>query len=370
MLLLILLTLFFRLHSLDVIADDHRTKVLHLSFHKGCVMDFEEVGRALNLDLTFWYILDDAKMARINFDGVSTNSGIYNISHDKACKVWEKHKEYFDQFDVVVTSDTAPLSRIFLQNNWQKPLIIWVCNRFDYCDGPTHDGTFPDHEYYDLFRKALNAPNVRVIGYTAFEHFYASLKNVKTDWFTIKPLGSIEHAVRSGQSSYIPEQINKETTLFIYPRLDDDQMHYVQAECAQRNIPTYTGSYNGPHDLQGFKGVIYFPYAWSNLAVFENFHQGIIHFVPSEKFIVQNVLFNRLPIRYCTFYLFNFVEWYSPEYHPYMVYFDSWDDLKNKIATTNYDELRAKIKTFGAEHRTKMLDRWRSVFSGFGIPVS
>ncbi len=351
-------------------ATEKRPKVLHLSFHKGCVMDFEDVGRQLGLDLTSWYILDDAKLDRINFDGISRNSAIYNISHERAQRAWEKHKDYFNQFDVIVTSDTAPLSRVFLQHGWQKPLIIWICNRFDYCDLETHDGTFPDPEYYELFKKALKMPNVRVIGYTPYEHFYASTKGINTDWFTIKPLGSIEHTLRVGNKTHIPENVDKESTLFIYPRLDEEQMRYVQAECGQRSIPTYTGTYNGPHDLAGFKGIIYFPYAWSNLAVFENFHQGIIHFVPSERFILQNVLFRRLPIRCCTYYLFNFVEWYMPEYYPYMVYFDSWDDLKQKIATTNYDELRAKVKAFGKQHRAEMLTRWRSVFSGLGCAVS
>jgi len=57
------------------------------------------------------------------------------------------HKDYFDTFDVIVTSGTAPLHESFLQNGWTKPLIIWICNRFDYCDYASLDCNFPDQEY-------------------------------------------------------------------------------------------------------------------------------------------------------------------------------------------------------------------------------
>ena len=69
-------------------------------------------------------------------------NAVYNIGHQRAETVWNRHKDYFDKFDVIVTSDTAPLSRIFLQNGWRKPLIIWVCNRFDYCDYASLDLVF------------------------------------------------------------------------------------------------------------------------------------------------------------------------------------------------------------------------------------
>ena len=128
-------------------------KVLHLNFHLGCSKDFEEVGKELGLDVTTWYVLA-ADLPREHFDGKTRGNAVYNISHERALNVWNKHKDYFETFDVIVTSDTAPLSRIFLQNGWKKPLLIWVCNRFDYYDGETYDGKFPDQEYYNLIRKA------------------------------------------------------------------------------------------------------------------------------------------------------------------------------------------------------------------------
>ena len=58
-------------------------------------------------------------------------------------------------YDVVITSDTAPISRVFLEEQrWEdKSLIVWVCNRFDYSHRPAAHG-FPDPAFYRLMQVA------------------------------------------------------------------------------------------------------------------------------------------------------------------------------------------------------------------------
>lgn len=334
-------------------------RVLHLSFHTGCIKDFEEVAKERGLDLTSWYILGD----RPRFDGYSMGNAVYNIGHQRAETVWNRHKDYFDKFDVIVTSDTAPLSRIFLQNGWRKPLIIWVCNRFDYCDYASLDCSFPDKEYYDLFRKAAEMPNVKIVSYTPVEYLWAAAKGVQIGTFTIKPVGSQETSYRKGMQSLIPSEIDKNKTLFIPDYLAGNQKTYVLDQCKLHKIPVYCGRYNGPYDLKDFKGIIYIPYQWSNLALFENIYNGLIHFVPSEKFVRETVG-QGLPLRYCTLHptYFQESEWYRKENEDLFVYFDSWNDLADKINSTHYEMLRERIKQFAMTHRETMLGRWKMVF--------
>lgn len=328
-------------------------KVLHLNFHLGCSKDFEEVGKELGLDVTTWYILSfDFGF----FDGKTGGNHVYNITHERALNVWNKHKDYFETFDVIVTSDTAPLSRIFLQNGWKKPLLIWVCNRFDYCDGASLDGRFPDQEYYNLIRKAAHQENVRIISYTPYEYHYARKKGIEFGELTIKPIGA-QYVWDENFKSAIPEYINKSETLFVYPRLPDNNVQQIISECERRGIKAFSGAYNGPNDLSDFKGVLYFPYAWSNLALFENIQRGVIHFVPSEKFILNN-----RHIRHVTLSEFEWVEWYAQEHRGLFVYFDSWEDLAHKVRTTDYAALKKKNIEFGAQHRPTMLNRWAQVF--------
>ncbi|MDR3550946.1 MAG: hypothetical protein P4L31_06040 [Candidatus Babeliales bacterium] len=339
-------------------------KVLHLSFHLGCVKEFEMVGKELGLDVTPWYVLAN-KESHDRFDPSSASSwnAVYNIGHARAQCIWEHNKDYFDQFDVIVTSDTAPLSRVFLQNNWQKPLIIWICNRFDYCDQGSLDCRFPDAEYYDLIRKAAHKKNVSIVGYVAYEHFYAKSKGVDTGDLIIKPCGTLEGTTRNSQESYISKNIKKNNTFFIPPRLEPHQVNHLISKCKQLGIDTYCGSYNGPADLKDFKGVINFPYAWSNLALFENIQLGLPIFVPTVRFLNELAGSRESHLyRFFTFANFEYSEWYCPEHKDIFIYFDSWQDLQKKAQTIDFIALKEKTKAFGMRHKQEMLNRWIGVF--------
>lgn len=358
-----LLVFFLLLIDNKIIFAKDLPRILHLSFHKGCINDFKEVAKELLLDVTSWFILSD-EHPPYYFDGVSTGNAIYNIGHERAKNIWNKHKDYFDSFDAIITSDTAPLARIFLQNGFNKPLIIWVCNRFDYYDGASLDCDFPDQEYYDLIQQATQQKNVKVISYTPYEYFYALTKGVNFGTFTIKPLGTA--ALKNSSISWIPAEIKKEETFFIPPRLSEEGKKFLLNKCKELGFKVYCGNYNGPCDLKEFKGIIHFPYAWSNLALFENINYGLIHFVPTIFFVKQLIAENK-PIAYFTAQNFECAEWYREENKDLFIYFDSWQDLKNKIETADYEIKNKNIKQFAATHKKTMIARWKEVFEEFNL---
>jgi len=338
-------------------------KVLHLGFHKGCLNDFNEVAKQLGINLTSWYVLD-AQFSRKFFDGCDCGNQIYNITSERAARIWDIHKDFFNSFDVIVTSDTAPLSRIFLESTWDKPLIIWVCNRFDYYHGPCPN--FPDQNYYKLMREAKDRPNVHVVAYTDFERLYAQKKGVDLGDLTIRPTGKFMNE-KSAPVAGTAQQDTSET-LFIYPRFDTtEQLALIENACRQRGIATYCGVYDGPAALKQFKGLIYFPYSWSSLALFENLNLGIVHFVPSIKFL-QELNRRGAPLRpLLTDILkgpYHLCDWYHDDVRDGIIYFDSWDDLKDKIQSTDYQSFSARVKEMGASHGQEMLNRWRVIFDG------
>ncbi len=348
--------------GLSYVSNPGAPSVLHIALHKGCIKDMEEVAKALELfDLTSWYV--PGMNPRSNFDGFSEGNYIWTITHDRAENIWDRHKEFFEQFDIIMTSDIAPLSRIFLQNNhWKKPLIIWVCNRFDYCDWQSRDGAFPDQEYYQMFQEAEYNPFVRIIPYTNYEWHYAQRKGIDINRDTITPIGSLDDSSWFGSQSQIPADIACEQTLFIYPRLQQHQLDYAQKMCKQLDLPAYSGFYNGPGELKSFKAVLYFPYAWSNLALFEDLQRGIVHFVPSPSFI-KKLVSKGAPVKKVTLSEFQFCEWYREIYKDVIVYFDSWQDLKEKFNNLNYDQMQKRVKAFGTQLRAEMLDKWDQVFT-------
>lgn len=358
--ILFLLLLLGLVHPLS--ASEKKLKVLHLCFHIGCVREIEGVAQALSIDLTSWNIHD---LPPFFFDEVGEGNCLYNIGHDRAQRIWRKHRHFFNQFDVIITSDTAPLSRIFLQNGWKKPLIIWVSNRFDWhAGGENLDCHFPDEEYYDLMRQASQSSNVFLVASTPYEIYYAKKKNV-----------DIGNRIIKACACYLSEPREKGTAseIYIHQRTDNVQADNLQGFSFSQfvrevGIPTACYRYDSVEALQElgrFKGVLYLPYQWYAISLFETLQLQLPTFVPSERMLTalikkasyffdhsDELLHERL---------FALTEWYNPEVRNLFIYFDNWEDLRLK-AQQDLSAVRRRMADYALKHRQEMLQRWKEVF--------
>lgn len=327
---------------------------LHITLSEQCKKEFEEVAQILGINLTSWFVQELERLKGNGFwEGSYVGNEIYNVGPRRAKRVWDKHKDFFNKFDVIITSDTMPLSRIFLQNGWKKPLIMWVCNRFDYSHPGGGEDAFPDMAYYESIRKAATMPNVRIVSYTPYERLYAQRSGIEFPDVCIKPIGVKIASCRS----VIPPHVEKKETVFIYPTLLESAHKYVSESCRSYGIKTYTGAHNGALDLMDFKGVLYFPYQWSDVVLFEGLQEGVIFFVPSKKFVHDNQHIIRAP----ALADLDMCEWYAHGNASCIVYFDSWQDLKNKTMK-DYTELKRLCILVGGAHRNVMLSEWFTLF--------
>lgn len=317
-------------------------KILHITYHAGCEKNINYVAKQLGHEII-----------------VQHADWNYNIGHKRATEIWERYKDFYHQFDLIITSDTAPLSRILLQNKYQDKLIIWVCNRFDYADMASNDCGFPDPEYYRLFREAIGQSNIKVFSYTSFEHEYAAqFRNITWGTKTIKPCAFIEKTAETAFS----QEIQKSETFFIPQYHNDTILINLKKKCDTLEIPAYGGRYNGPSDLKGFRGIIHIPYAWSNLALFENWSIGNVYFIPSKKFLLE--LSQSGNFFWSPPFVPNLLEcseWYLPEHQNLFIYFDSWEHLQNLVQ----DEavLRHKkqeVLSFSTHQTQATLSAWQN----------
>ncbi len=352
------------------------SRILHLTFHQGCLKAFEHVANIFRLELESWFI---PTLKPLEFDGTSSGNVLYNIDHDRAERIWNKHASFFNTFDIIITSDTAPLARIFLQNSWSKPLIIWICNRFDY-----HDGTskFPDPEYYELFKSATSKSNVKIIAYTDYEHYYCKSRGVITGGLTITPFfnNTISNPIIKKKEFFLPPYHNE--TIF-FPEKGKTLSPFLN----EMGIPNYCGRYGKSEELCSFIGIIHLPYAWSNISLFENISLGIPYFIPSIKFFMKLLKIpnyfhqNSNDINVGPFRGLNveksraisnvnvetiiLSEWYKPERKEIFIYFDSWQDLKNKTLIYSLTDgfNRDRIKTYNEKYSQEMINKWNMVFN-------
>jgi hypothetical protein len=323
-------------------------KILHITYHQGCKINIDYVCKQLGYEVI-------TQCADWN----------YNIGHSRAEEIWNKYKDYYNSFDTIITSDTAPLSRIFLQNNYQGNLIIWVCNRFDYADQASNDCKFPDPEYYQLIKRAKDNKNVKIFSYTKFEHEYAQkYRGFSWDPKVIKPCSFYDN---SSDNQLLLNGIDRESTFFIPPYHNDTIFMNLKEKCDELGIKTYSGRYNGPTDLKGIRGIIHIPYAWSNLALFENWSLGNIYFIPSKDFLIK--LMSRGNFFWSPPFPIENIEsseWYLPEHEDLFVYFDNWEELKNFTENDNLiKKKKDNILKFIETHNNKILNKWKDAFNNW-----
>lgn len=320
-------------------------KILHCTWHQGCKSNIEDI------------IIEFGHLSETQFQ-VWDN---YNIGHDRAEKIWNKYKDYYEQFDLIITSDTVPLSRIFLQNDhWKKKLIIWACNRADYADQGSNDCGFPDKEYYEILRNGITKSNVKIFSYTDFElEYMKKYRNISWNTETIKPIPFAKDGI---VSDMFYGNIKKSNVFFIPPYHNDTILLNLKEKCNQLGIQAYGGRYNGIKDLEGVKGIIHNPYAWSTFALFENWAIGNVYFIPTKRFLFElqdggnffwSPPFPREFIE-CS-------EWYLPEHQELFIYFDNWNELKQLTNNTALiSQKKEKILQFSASHKEKTLKQWKS----------
>lgn len=337
-------------------------KVLHLSFHSAQIKEIEFLSKKFEFDLITWNPLDNAPYEDGNiffcpFDGYSRGNRLYNIGHCRAQLIWELHKNFFKQFDLIITSDTAPLSRIFLQNNCTIPLMIWICNRLDYTNTASLDCEFPDAELYALFRKACRKKHTQIFSCTPFEIAYAHKKNIKLKKFIIKPLGIPDEGLPKKPLTL--NKINREVSFFVLPYHNDKTLPKILDAL---EISYYQGQYADLNDQKNFKGTIHIPHAWSSFTLFKNWSNEMIYFIPSKDFLKelseQIEFFWSPPLDWKEL---DYSEWYLPQHQNLFVYFDSWEDLKRKIIDTDYKNMKEKIKNFMHAHTEENLEKWENV---------
>ena len=52
-------------------------------------------------------------------------------------------------------------------------------------------------------------------------------------------------------------------------------------------------------------------------------------------------------------------EWYKN--NKWFIYFDSWEDLKEKILNEDYTEFRLFLKEEGKKHKLKNIEEWKNM---------
>jgi hypothetical protein len=230
---------------------------------------------------------------------------------------------------------------------------------------------YQDKEFYQLLRDIPNRKNVFIFGNTQIENIYAHhCKNIQFGDFIIKPIG------KNILSNNIYQNYeNNQNDIFYVPMYHNEtKLLNLSKKLTQLGINNRCERFkNHISDLLYYKGGIYIPYAWSTLVFFERIQLGLVTFIPSLSFLIE--LFSngdwwfQPPFHMQNTEILKFSEWYCEEHKDILVYFNSWEDLQEKVKTTDYKAKTENILNFAKKHHDEMLQRWNNIIVEYSKTV-
>lgn len=281
----------------------------------------------------------------------------FGLTEEKANALWAQHKDYYESFDAIFVSHLATLSRIFLQNNWKKPLYIWLCFRFDHFDPTT--GT-DKRAYQNLIKEARLKPNVKFRA--AAEHDRLHIQRVLGEF----PVDTVPPFVYINNEGKV--RIPCDDKLFVVSKHNETIFMNLKAKMDELHIPAYKHRWqDGAPDLRGVLGVLHIPYTFLTRGLMENLALENVFFLPSLEF------FNTLRQKNYFFWDVqgpsdvHLSEWYRDMNRHLFVYFQSFEHLKQIMDSPNLGTLlkikKQDIRMFNKIHNEVALSGWKEFLS-------
>lgn len=337
-----------------------KKEILHISHHIGCLRDQEYVLKKLGFDITHHKFYD----------------GVFQITEEIANEFWNNHKDQLNQFDYILTSDTAPLSRIFLENQdeFKSKLIIWICNRFDY-------RMESESRFYSLFRDAEKNPNIKIVPYSYFEKIWCNEKGINIlDRDHIPPLGKNLSLSQSNvpETEYFSKMYGVEKDLpnadVIVPIYHNDNNFFNMKDFLEsKGISVYNGSFRNIDEIKKYNAFVHMPDAFSKFLCFELIHAHIPVILPSKKFLFElskrpNYFFNiwgsggadllqESWIDWC--------EWYDSNLNSCRFYYNSFEEIPSIIRDIDKNSMKNDFNKCSKYLESNSLNSWKKFYEYF-----
>jgi len=128
-------------------------------------------------------------------------------------------------------------------------------------------------------------------------------------------------------------------------------------------------------DLYNYRGIIHIPYELSTMSIFEQYTANIPLFFPSKFFLKKlvsskivnfNSIYWKVKNPICLKKFMDINTWidnadYYNEGMPYIIYFDSWEDLILKLEETDCAKVSKLMEDFNKKRKNEILENYKKI---------
>ncbi|KAJ1551561.1 hypothetical protein HK096_008294 [Nowakowskiella sp. JEL0078] len=281
-------------------------------------------------------------------------------------------------YDFIVIGDINFDAKPFLIPHCLKEkaqIILQTTNRFD---------IFSDNEWIPFLNNSLNLypKKIRFVVNNPFEIFWMCRRNIQpSNYVMIRPTGYTPEMFDFDMSQL--EKVNKNSVGVVLKA--NQYKNFLIPALQNMNIKfeTLDGFYGGPRTLAKFKTIITLPYQVSVMSLNEGLRQGVSFMIPSQQFFLQmcrqnsdayemwqnvELCFEPKSDSLAVSLLTKWTEWWQPDLKELVTYFDSWVDLREKLETTNFEDVGKRAKQYMDIEETRITNAWAQVFGIRKIP--
>jgi hypothetical protein len=293
-------------------------------------------------------------------------------------KPWEEffdtYKTELDQYDAFVCCYPPAFSLLY--KKFDKPIIVYVPIRYEY---PFQDSK-EDWECFNSFlREGADQKKIILVANSMYDKKYTE-------------------AFLDREITWIPS-LCKYTGVTYQPKYNA-WIYYSNAGIPQINNTTIfwkslaLGRGYSWQKLGEFKGIIHFPYNCSTMSIFEQYMANIPLFFPSKKFLLElykqgcSVLdqitwrgtfkkSGKSLVSYKGVYDPNdyesiesvshwlqYADFYYPEALKHVNYFDSFEELLEKVSVIDCFQISSSMKEHNKEREFFVYEHWKKVLDG------
>jgi len=371
-------------------GDEAKGKFFVTSFHTGTSNEMSWLTDKLGLNTNIGGFCAHIQASKGNEDNP------YVFDNDRVASIWKDKPlaERLESYAGVISTDTSHAMYPFLQNPAfeDKPLIIWITNRYDI----TMSEHMPQASFDTFLRAMENASccrkNVYFVAAHDSEIEFAKVKYPHMDvsrWRTIYPIGHesrwlhremmAEHRTHSN----VNQEPFKSETLCVYPSANEPgMMKEYRESLAKANVHfddtlgrTGPRTYGGPRGMSIMcKAILHVPYAPNTMALWENVQIGNVFFLPSANLVAKWRASDQITVfqmsrslngmdRPLTEDFLNRTEWYRPDRRALFVYFNSPEDLVSKFRSLDFNKKRQEMRAYMDKHENQQLAKWKDLFA-------
>jgi hypothetical protein len=348
-------------------------KLFNLDCHISVIADLKKIFTDLGHEVVSWSIsghnfIFDREPSKVD---VINQQSWWHLDDAMVDEFYKRYKDELSEFDAFVC--TYPLSFAKLYEKFKKPIILHVPIRYEV---PFHNNKQKWEDFNEYLRNGIDQGFIIPVANSEYDKKYF-------EFFVERECKFIPNICEYTNTKWNPTKDQ-----FLYSgrlpvNLDPNKI------VNKDNLGRYKWD-----DLSTFKGIIVMPYTCSTMSIFEHYTANIPLFFPSKKHIMElyqsfgnvilsEITWNRIfslppgsliecdrsndPNAYNNLEIMDrwidYSDFYNQDSMPHIVYFDSVEDLLQKLETTNLSEVSEKMSNFNKVKKVNVYEEWNKILS-------